>query len=153
MHKRLCILLSLFLYTTQAHSQTITVKEIVTLIELPSNQIKDYLTNKKHFKLLGSKTEHNILTSSYMNIDCECVDLIFVRKNVNSSAHPTIEYDLKPNSYADNIRKQLSVEGFKLKSAQSNKGNKTWEYYNSLYSVFIISLATELPTIIKIIHK
>ena len=153
MCKRLCVLLLLFTYTAKAHSQTITVNEISKLIELPSDQIKNYLVNKKHLAFVGSKTEHDVITSTYMNINCDCVDLIFVRKNVNNSAHLSIEYDLKPNSYVDNIRKQLSETGFKLKSAESNKGNKTWEYYSNSYSVYIISLATELPTIITFAHK
>jgi hypothetical protein len=122
-----------------AHSQSLTVADLIRLSALSHPEATQFISTQKHFKVLKPLVKNDITISQFSkegNMQSELV-LKSEFRDQKGLIHPSINYDFKPPMYVNSIISQLKTLGFTLTSKQSDATKQVWLFENSRFAVSI----------------
>jgi len=113
------------------------------LFDLSGNKTKTYLINQKTFKFEYTKMIDGENVTQYSKASSALIEYISIRQNPDTTVHRTLQYEIKPRSYADTIWKQLTKAGFEFISGQNNFGMLSLHYVKGHCEIAVIRFDSE----------
>jgi hypothetical protein len=139
-----------------AHSQTLSVADLIRLTVLSHQEATQFISTQKHFKVLKPAIKNGITISQFSKDGYMQSELVLKSEfqDQKGLVHPSINYDFKPPMYVNGIISQLKVLGFNMTSKQSDATKQVWVFDNGRYVVSIHAFGESvLPANVEIHSK
>jgi len=148
----ICVLLLICGFNVNA--QSVTVKDLISLISMDYESSKTYLTQSKGFNALPVLDAKGTSIEQFNKHDNPGVTELIVKSqwvDDQRVVHKYIHYDVRPQSYALTIIEQLKTDSFSLKSKKADKNKSVWLFENQKYTISIYTFSeAKFPAAIEI---
>ena len=153
-YQRWIIILSALLIIQTSYAQSITVNDLVKVIESPRDKASLYLTREKGFKAFLPVELFDKTVSQFSLKDSSGHDEKLLKSewvSTNGSVYSSIRYFVKPQSYIIVLKQQLISLGYHQTSKKWENGSPVSQYKNSNYTFNLYTFHNDnLPALIEV---
>ena len=148
----ICALLLICGFKVKA--QSVTVRDLISLISIDYESSKTYLTQSKGFNALPVLNAKGTPIEQFNKNDKPGVTELIVKSqwmDEQRVIHKVVHYDVRPQSYALTIIDQLKADSFSLKSKEKDEYKSVWLFENQKYMISVYTFSeSKAPASIEI---